>query len=79
MPQQTVDQLSLFGISGIANMLCAIKMAKYYELTEHDVVASVLTDSAVMYESRVKELEEADGAYTREMAAVDFHSHILGE
>ncbi|MCI6174064.1 MAG: pyridoxal-5-phosphate-dependent protein subunit beta, partial [Clostridiales bacterium] len=44
-----------------------------------DVVASVLTDSAVMYESRVKELEEADGAYTREMAAVDFHTHILGE
>ena len=79
VPQQTVDQLSLFGISGIANMLCAIKMAKYYELTEHDVVASVLTDSAVMYESRVKELEEADGAYTREMAAVDFHTHILGE
>ena len=79
VPQQTVEQLSLFGISGIANMLCAIKMAKYYELTEHDVVASVLTDSAVMYESRVKELEEADGAYTREMAAVDFHTHILGE
>ena len=79
VPEETLNNLDLFGISGIANMLCAIKMAKYYELTEHDVVASVMTDSAVMYASRVKELQEEDGAYTREMAAVDFHTHILGE
>ena len=79
VPEDTLDKLQLFGISGIANMLCAIKMAKYYELTEHDVVASVMTDSAVMYSSRVRELQEEDGAYTREMAAVDFHTHILGE
>ena len=79
VPEETLNHLELFGISGIANMLCAIKMAKYYELTEHDVVASVMTDSAVMYSSRVRELQEADGAYTREMAAVDFHTHILGE
>ncbi len=79
VPEETISQLPLFGISGIANMLCAIKMAKYYELTEHDVVASVMTDSASMYASRVKELQEEDGAYTREMAAVDFHTHILGE
>ena len=54
-------------------------MAKYYELTEHDVVASVMRDSAVMYTSRVRELQEVDGAYSREMAAVDVHTHILGE
>ena len=35
---ELVDQLGYFGISGIANMLCCIKMAKYYELTENDVV-----------------------------------------
>ena len=79
VPEETIDQLSLFGISGIANMLCAIKMAKYYELTERDVLATVMTDSAGMYASRVKELQEEDGAYSREMAAVDFHTHILGE
>ena len=32
-----------------------------------------------MYSSRVRELQEEDGEYTREMAAVDFHTHILGE
>ncbi len=79
VPEETISSLELFGISGIANMLCAIKMAKYYELTEHDVVASVMTDSADMYASRVQELREEDGEYTREMAAVDFHTHILGE
>ncbi len=79
VPEETIANLHLFGISGIANMLSAIKMAKYYELTEHDVVASVMTDSASMYSSRVKELQDADGAYTREMAAIDFHTHILSE
>lgn len=72
-----VEQLSLFGISGIANMLCAIKMAKYYEMTEHDVIATVMTDSAVMYGSRIKELQEETGEYTPVMAAVDYARHIL--
>jgi len=73
-----VDVLDYFGISGIANMLCAIKMAKYYELTEHDVVATVMTDSAVMYQSRIKELQDADGEYTPTMAAVDYNAHLRG-
>ncbi len=68
--------LPLFGISGIANMLCAIKMAKYYELTEHDVLATVLTDSADMYQSRIAELQEEDGEYNPVMAAVDYTAHI---
>lgn len=71
-----VEQLGLFGISGIANMLCAIKMAKYYEMTEHDVIATVMTDSAEMYGSRIKELQEETGEYTPVMAAVDYARHI---
>ena len=76
---EVVDVLDYFGISGIANMLCAIKMAKYYELTEHDVVATVMTDSAVMYQSRIQELVDQDGEYTNKMAAVDYTSHLLGQ
>ena len=59
-------------------MLCCIKMAKYYELTEHDVVATVGTDSSVMYGSRIKELEEQDGAYTACKAAADYAEHLHG-
>jgi hypothetical protein len=66
------------GISGIANVLCCIKMAKYYELTENDVVCTVLTDSAVMYKSRIQELEDAYGTYTAVEAAKDHALHMLG-
>ncbi|MEA4941568.1 MAG: pyridoxal-5-phosphate-dependent protein subunit beta [Oscillibacter sp.] len=73
-----IEQLTWLGISGIANVLCCIKMAKYYELTEHDVVGTVLTDSAVMYGSRIQELNEQYGAYSAKDAAVDHSLHMLG-
>lgn len=64
LSDELLEQLTWLGISGIANVLCCIKMAKYYELTERDVVGTVLTDSAVMYGSRIQELNELHGAYT---------------
>jgi len=75
---ELVEQLSYLGISGTANVLCAIKMAKYYEMTEHDVIATVLTDSVDMYGSRIKELEEQNGPYTMCAAEVDHNLHMLG-
>ena len=78
VPAEFVKKLPLLGISGIANLLCCIKMAKYYELTEHDVLATVGTDSSEMYTSRIHELEEADGAYTTAKAAADFAEHLHG-
>ena len=71
-------KLTWLGISGIANVLCCIKMAKYYELTEDDVVCTVLTDSAVMYGSRIEELNEKHGAYSEEEARLDHNLHMLG-
>ena len=58
MSDEEIEKMSWLGISGIANVLCCIKMAKYYELTENDVVGTVLTDSAAMYQSRVDELNQ---------------------
>src|SRR4030043_1166832 len=43
VPETLVSNLDLFGFSGISNMLSAIKMAKYYELNEHDIVLTILT------------------------------------
>ena len=74
-----VEALSLLGISGIANVLCAVKFAKYYELTEKDVIATVLTDSAEMYASRIAELNERLGSYSRTRAAVDHARSMLGQ
>lgn len=74
-----VEQLDLLGISGIANMLSAIKFAKYYELTEQDVVMTVATDSMEMYHSRVAELRETEGAFTALDATASFHRYLLGQ
>ena len=78
MSDEEVQKMTWLGISGIANVLCCIKMAKYYELTENDVVATVLTDSAVMYQSRVEELNQMHGAYNAHEAALDHNLHMLG-
>ena len=78
LSDELIEKLTWLGISGIANVLCCIKMAKYYELTEDDVVCTVLTDSAVMYGSRIEELNEMHGAYSEEEARLDHNLHMLG-
>ena len=77
LSDELIEKLTWLGISGIANVLCCIKMAKYYELTENDVVGTVLTDSAVMYQSRIDELNQLHGAYNAHEAAMDHARHML--
>ena len=78
LDDELIEKLTWLGISGIANVLCCIKMAKYYELTEDDILCTVLTDSAGMYGSRIEELNEAHGAYSLLEAAKDHSLHMLG-
>jgi len=58
------SKLDLLGISGIGNMIAAIKFAKYNELTENDYVVSIATDSMQLYGSRLEELTAERGAYS---------------
>ncbi len=74
-----IDNLHLLGISSISNMLSAIKMAKYYEYNENDVIFTVFTDSMDMYQSRLIELNEANGAYSTQQAAVDWNVGIKNQ
>jgi len=67
--QPTIDKLGLLGISGICNMLAAVKAAKYWELDENDVVFTIFTDSAEMYQSRLGEQTAEHGAFTAVDAA----------
>ena len=73
-----IEQLPLLGISGVGNALSAIKFAKYYELTSHDVVVTVGTDSMEMYGSRLAELNEERGDLTTSDAAGAFHRYLMG-
>lgn len=48
----------LFGVSGIMNIIGAIKMAKHLRLGPEDNIVTVATDSFDRYESVLEELEE---------------------
>ena len=61
VPEAFVRQLPLVGISGIGNLLSAIKFAKYFELGRRDIVFTVLTDSMELYGTRVKEMQQDPG------------------
>jgi cysteine synthase len=74
-----IGKLPWLGISGVSNLLSAIKFAKYYELSDHDVVLTVLTDSMEMYQSRLSELNEERGEFTELDAVAAYHQHLLGE
>jgi cysteine synthase len=78
VPEDLVVNLDVLGISCIANVLSAIKFAKWYELGEQDVVLTVFTDSMELYQSRLKELHEEHGEYTRTDAAADYERYLLG-
>jgi cysteine synthase len=69
---ELLSRLEWLGISGVGNLLGAIKFAKYYELGEHDVVFTVFTDSMAMYGSRLRELETERGKYDQRQADRDY-------
>ncbi len=76
VPEEAVDRLDLLGISSIANLVSAIKSARYFEYDENDVVMSVATDSMELYGSRIEEYREQDGEYTDTRATVDYNRYI---
>lgn len=75
---ELVEKLNLLGISSIANLMGSIKLAKYYEMDENDVVFSVATDSMEMYQSRIVEERTKHGEFTNRDAAVSFEADLMG-
>ncbi|MDX1993491.1 MAG: pyridoxal-phosphate dependent enzyme [bacterium] len=64
-----VEMMStLFGISGICNILGAIKTAKYYNMGRDDLIVTVATDSLDRYYSVVESMRECYGAMDEAMA-----------
>lgn len=78
LDDEFVKGLENLGISSIANIIGAIKMAKYYEMTEKDVIFTVATDSMELYQSRIQELRDIYGAYSEIEAAKDFERYLMG-
>ena len=47
--REVIERLPSLGLSSICNVVAAIKLAKYFNLGEHDIVLTVATDGAMMY------------------------------
>ena len=76
-----VRRLRYLGLSSIANMLGAIKMAKHYGFGPNDVILSVATDGHELYESELKRyLQQRHnlGRMTERLAAELVGEHLLG-
>jgi cysteine synthase len=67
-----LGRLDWLGISGVGNMIGAVKFAKYFELGANDVVFTVFTDSMDMYQSRLAELTAERGKYDQRQADRDY-------
>ena len=79
IPDAFIKRLKDIGISGISNILSAIKTAKYFEMDENDVILTIATDSAEMYQSRLVELKQSHGEYAKLQAAIDFERCLAGQ
>src|SRR5215471_13462121 len=78
VPAATLDQLKLVGISGICNLVSAIKTAKYFDMDERDVLFLPLTDSLDLYGSRLVEMQHESGPYKEHDAVRHFGRYIEG-
>jgi cysteine synthase len=73
-----IEKLPLLGISGVGNMLSAIKMAKYYEMGANDVLITLGTDSMDMYGSRLGELTAERGEFSALDASASYARYLMG-
>ncbi len=80
VPREAIDALPSMGLSTIANVLAAIKTAKYYQMGSDDVIVTVATDGASMYGSeRDLAMDKYFAGGFDEVAAGEvFGEHLLG-
>ena len=78
--QQLITSLGSLGLSSIANIIGAIKYAKYMDLEENDVVLTVATDGADMYQTEMvrTEIGQFGGRFGEVAAAETYGRYILG-
>ena len=74
-----INNLELIGISGFANLIGSIKISKYFNFKENDIVITVATDSMELYKSRVVELQEERGAYSLIQAGRDYEKSLISQ
>ncbi|MCL5075771.1 MAG: pyridoxal-phosphate dependent enzyme [Chloroflexi bacterium] len=79
IPEDKVKKYAtIFGISGVCNVLGAIKTAKFYDLGKNDVIVTILTDAIDRYHSVMGQMTRTYGQMDETEAKVRlvsiFHS-----
>jgi cysteine synthase len=76
----TVEDLGKLGLSGIANILAAIKTARLLNLSENEAIVTVATDSGALYDSERKQTEDGDFPHGFDQVAAGevYAQHMLG-
>jgi len=79
IPEKTVEEMStIFGISGVANVLGAIKIAKKYGFGKDDNILTIATDTIDRYRSVMSALNKKFGKMDRAEAKARFESIFMG-
>jgi len=80
LSQQTLAGLADLGLSSVANVLGAIKMAKYMNLGTDDVILTVATDGAEMYDTEMNKAQSDafSGKFDELSAAEAYGRYVLG-
>ncbi len=81
VPADVLASFSSFGFSGWANVLAAIKTAKYFDLGPDQALITVATDGAAMYGTEKPKLlaKRFGGQFDTVSAAQAFGQHVLGQ
>ncbi len=78
VPAAVIERLADFGLSSICNVLGAIKLAKDLDLGSDEVVMTVATDGAAMYETELEKTLSHDfgGRFDAVAAAETYGEHL---
>jgi len=69
IPEEKVKKLSeIFGLSGVCNVLGAIKTARYYGYGKDDLIVTVCTDAIDRYHTEMDKLTAREGKMDKSMA-----------
>lgn len=80
VPEAQVKQLStIFGISGVCNVLGAIKTAKFYGYGQNDVIVTICTDAIDRYHSVMNDMTETYGQMDHAEALARLEGIYLGQ
>ncbi len=73
---ELITKFPYLGISSVCNLLSSIKLAKYFEFNENDIIFTIFTDSVDMYYSRLDEMNTNWGGYSEKQAEIDWNACV---